>query len=160
MARRTWMSRARHQHDGTMQREALRSVPSFSACTRAELAVVDAATYEITLAPGVVLAVEDERPSQVVFVVDGTLVGTVGDEIVAWWRRGACVCGYEVFARRANTMTVSTASTVKARVASVREYLGLVAQVPGLAPAIPVLSTARADDAVAAHAGARVGAVE
>jgi hypothetical protein len=118
---------------------------------------VDTATYEIALAPGVVLAVENERPSQVVFVLDGTLVGTIRDEIVAWWRRGACVCGYEVFARHDNAMTVSTASAVTARVASVGEYLGLVARVPRLVPATPVLATPPADAAVAARRAAVIG---
>lgn len=160
MAPRSWTSRRRHRYDGTPQREALRSFPSFSTCTRTELATVDAATYEIALSPGVVLAVENERPSQVVFVLEGTLVGTIGDEIVAWWRRGACVCGYEVFARRDNPMTVSTASAVTARVASVREYLDLVAQVPRLAPATPVLAAPRRDGAVTTRAVVPAGVAE
>jgi hypothetical protein len=129
------------RQDGREQVEALARFPLFAGCTRAELARIDALTYELDVPAGRVLTREGEPASQVLFVTAGWGRATRGAATVGSYEPGSCIGGADCAAGSTNADTVTSETTVTLLAASAREFRSLT-DIPAIArlAEMPVVS--------------------
>jgi hypothetical protein len=167
-------SHRRHRHprsDGRAQRTALGRFPLFATCTRAQVARIDALTFELDVPAGRVLAREGARAAEVLFVTAGRIRVTRGRETVGTYDPGSCIGAVEVGTGGTFPATVTTETATTVLVASPQEFRSLLdipafaelarAPVIELEPATaPATDSAPLWESVARVGGVRVAADE
>jgi CRP/FNR family cyclic AMP-dependent transcriptional regulator len=111
----------------------LAQVPLFAECDKRELQQVAAATIEVSIEPGKVLAREGEAGHECFVIVEGTATITRKGETIASIGAGAVVGELAPLTGGARTATVTADTAMEVLVIGQRELNGLLDEVPGLA---------------------------
>ena len=110
----------------------LASVPLFSACSRKELQAVARASDEVTVPAGKVLCEQGSIGREAFVIVSGTAEVRRNKRKVASIGPGACVGELALLDHGPRTATVVATSDLKALVIGVREFAGIVDEIPSI----------------------------
>jgi hypothetical protein len=129
--RGTWWGGDRR--DGRAQQAALATFPAFAACSRRELARIDALTVELKLPSSFVLARQGQPVGEVVFVVSGHVVRVRDGNVVGVLDDHGWIGAPELFFGGVHDASAITLTASVVRIASQREARSLTHDVPSLA---------------------------
>lgn len=113
--------------------DVLASVPLFSACSKKELQHVSRASDQIDLPKGRVLCEQDKIGREAFIILDGEAEVRRNNRKVATLKRGDTVGELALLDRGPRTATVTAATDVSVLVLGVREFAGILDEVPAIA---------------------------
>jgi CRP/FNR family cyclic AMP-dependent transcriptional regulator len=116
----------------TSHLDNLASVPLFSACSKKELQAVARATDELVLPAGKVLCEQGTSGREAFVLVDGTAEVRINDKKVATVGPGSCVGELALLDHGPRTATVVAETDVTALVIGIREFGGIIDEVPSM----------------------------
>jgi len=111
----------------------LASVPLFSACSKKELQAVAKASDEVHLTAGRILCEQDSIGREAFVIVDGKADVHRNGRKVATLGPGDCVGELALLDHGPRTATVTAATDLSVLVLGVREFAGLIDEVPPIA---------------------------
>ena len=111
----------------------LASVPLFSACSRKELQAVAKASDEVTVSAGKVLCEQGSIGREAFVIVDGTAEVRRNKKKVASIGPGSCVGELALLDHGPRTASVLATSDLTVLVIGVREFAGIVDDIPSIA---------------------------
>lgn len=113
--------------------DVLASVPLFSACSKKELQHVARASDQLDLPAGRVLCEQDSIGREAFIILDGEAEVRRNNRKVATLKRGDTVGELALLDHGPRTATVTAATDMSVLVLGVREFAGIIDEVPPIA---------------------------
>ena len=113
--------------------DVLASVPLFSACSKKELQHLARASDQLDLPAGRVLCEQDSIGREAFIILDGEAEVRRNNRKVATLKRGDAVGELALLDRGPRTATVTAATDMSVLVLGVREFAGIIDEVPTIA---------------------------
>jgi class 3 adenylate cyclase len=124
------IGRRRPQFESRDKAMALRKIPMFADCSRAQLQLLDSLMCEVPVPRGRVLLREGRPADQMLVIVSGRARISRGAETLGTAEPGACFGGRELRSRTPNPVTMTAETPMVVRAASAREFPSLLTSVP------------------------------